>query len=352
MSDPCSGQRAHTDAVVMLVQQKHSSYDAKHSTEASSVVDNLRAYYSAVAAADVLLWHEGNYSLPASQVDGSDSVNVRSCNLQCTAGWGPPRGMSVPPVLRMWGVPFSLGYRNMIRWYSVTIWTTLFELGYRHVMRIDDDSVFLSRVPYNLFDRLRTRGAVYGYRQTSSECGSAAFKPFVTQAMNLSIPYCRVEEEIQGFYNNFFISDISWWLTPAVQRFVRAFDASGLIYTQRDNDLVFQSAVVRLLSTRSATLKFADWGYAHITVNSGRWLYGGASVGSNEPAEVEAVDRRFQAWARNRYNISVRTHQQRCGSETLLVSSKHRGFWHVAPSCPYFDRNESGTECNTRLQRC
>ena len=158
---PCSGQLAHTDAIVMLVQQKHSSYDAKHSTEASSVVDNLKSYYSAVAASDVLLWHEGDYSSSAPE---DPSVNVRLCNLKHTSGWGQPHGVSVQPVLRMWGVPFSLGYRNMIRWYSVTIWTTLFELGYRHVMRIDDDSVFLSRVPYNIFDRLRVRGAVYGYR--------------------------------------------------------------------------------------------------------------------------------------------------------------------------------------------
>ena len=110
--------------------------------------------------------------------------------------------------------------------------------------------------------------------------------------------------------------------------------------------------MVRLLSTRSATLKFTDWGYAHITVNGQRWLYGGASVGSNEPSEVDAVDRRFQAWAHDRYNVSVTTHRQRCGSETLLVRSKHGGFWHVAPSCPYFDRNTTAVGCDVRLQRC
>ena len=348
----------------MMVQNKHSTYDSRHSTEAGSVVDNLVHYYKAAADADVLLWHDDNFTLASD----SQTVNTRLCNLLESGGWGPPEGMNVSSVLRVGpgknkknskSTPFSLGYRNMIRFYSVTIWPTLYGLGYRFVMRIDDDSLFLSPVPYNLFDRMREKGAIYAHRQTSTECGSSEFRPFVTKALNLSRRYCgfsksdqksrlAAEEEIQGFYNNFFVSDISWWLSPTVQRLVLAFDKSGLIYTRRDNDLVFQSAAVKLLSPRTAIYKYVDWAYAHITVNDGKWCHGGASTGTLKLSDVDAIERRFVRWAHERYNVSVIPHRFHCAPEVLLTRSRTKFFMHYSPTCPTYDRHLYGSTRNPK----
>ena len=65
---------------------------------------------------------------------------------------------------------FSAGYRYMIRFYAVTIWRTLRRLGYEWVMRMDDDSFILSPVHYNIFDDMRARNLLYGYRIISKEC--------------------------------------------------------------------------------------------------------------------------------------------------------------------------------------
>ena len=40
----------------------------------------------------------------------------------------------------------------------MTIWPTLARLGYEWVMRMDDDSFFLSDIAYNIFDDMRARG--------------------------------------------------------------------------------------------------------------------------------------------------------------------------------------------------
>ena len=53
---------------------------------------------------------------------------------------------------------------------QVTIWPTLQRLGYEYVMRMDDDSFFLSAVDYNIFEDMRRRDALYAYRGLSREC--------------------------------------------------------------------------------------------------------------------------------------------------------------------------------------
>ena len=103
-------------------------------------------------------------------------------------------------------------------------------------MRMDDDSFFLSPVPYNIFEDIRRRGALYAYRTLSREC-PVIFGDFVedfveyvsqTQRRLASMRqllgprrkqpgvsykpwYCPGPGRL-GFYNNWFVTKISWWL--------------------------------------------------------------------------------------------------------------------------------------------
>ena len=152
----------------------HTTYDASHDS-LSNLRRSLRllwTHYAALPAADVLLWHEGDFSesdirelLPwANATSSSSAVNVRSCLLDCCSGWGaPPTVRSLhmqggrvhipeyTPNFRLW----APGYLYMIRLYAVTLWGTLRRLGYSHVMRMDDDSFIHSPVAQNLFQTLR-----------------------------------------------------------------------------------------------------------------------------------------------------------------------------------------------------
>lgn len=59
----------------------------------------------------------------------------------------------------------------MIRWYAVRIWPTLHDMGYKWVCRLDDDSLLLSEIPFNLFSFMRSRGFDYAYRNVAMERG-------------------------------------------------------------------------------------------------------------------------------------------------------------------------------------
>ena len=318
----CEGKpQTSKDAIVMLVQKKHSTYDVGHSVDILGPLAALLKSYPDVVHADVLLWHEGDFTLADIPVHDLKPLNIRLCNFNCTRGiWGPPGGFTPPPMF------WSVGYRNMIRFYAVTIWQVLTYLGYEYVLRLDDDSNFMSHIPYNLFDALRYKGAIYGFRQGANECGSKRFGPFVDSyvAKKNIMPkhgpitgnYCSSLAR-DGYYNNFFVSQLAWWQEQHVAEFVQAFDESKLIYTDRDNDLIFQTAVVKLFAEKSQVLKYVDWSHAHVTVSGGQWTYGGASIGTEVPNPEDQIQY-FQSWMAERYNVAVQLNSNLFGKCNVI----------------------------------
>ncbi|CAB9510861.1 glycosyltransferase family 15 protein [Seminavis robusta] len=306
------GGKMSSDAIVMLIQKKHSSYADDHTVDIAGPLLSLQSAYKAVRAADVLLWHEGEFALSDIPLDKLQGMNVRLCNLMNADGiWGPPPGAIVPPKSKK--MPWAVGYRNMIRFYGVTIWNVLSELGYDYMMRLDDDSNFMSPIPYNMFDALRNQNAVYGYRQESQECGSKKFSPFMDRFIkkNKIVPkhgaiegsYCDSKIGRFGYYNNFSVTKVSWWHEPLPALLVRKFDESNLIYTDRDGDLILHTAVVKLFAEPKEVLKYVDWTYAHVTVNHGTFVWGGVSFGTEDQDNEEQQTARFHKWMAQRWGI-------------------------------------------------
>jgi hypothetical protein len=85
-----------------------------------------------------------------------------------------------------------------------------------------------------------------------------------------------------GYYNNFFVAKVAWWMTPIVNQIVRAFDDSDLIFIDRTNDLVFQTAVITLLTDISERHHYLDWSYQHHTIVRGVVTWGGLETGSSD----------------------------------------------------------------------
>ncbi len=200
---------------------------------------------------------------------------------------------------------------------QVTIWPTLQRLGYEYVMRMDDDSFFLSAVDYNVFEDMRRRDALYAYRGLSREC-PWVFGDFVEDFVDyIGMPqadeappreawqgcrngncgpprpnvsrrqarvgyrpwYCSVTGKL-GFYNNWFVTKIAWWLDePRVAQFIGAFDRSNLIFTVRSNDLIFQTAAIKLFMPKERRRRYSDFSYQHHTIRNGSVLYGGVEAG-------------------------------------------------------------------------
>ena len=94
--------------------------------------------------------------------------------------------------------------------------------------------------------------------------------------------YCEGPGKL-GYYNNWFVTKIDWWnANPDVARMVDAFDRSNLIFSHRSNDLIFQTAVIKLLMPLAKRKRFADFTYQHHTVSDGVVKYGGIEAGYSD----------------------------------------------------------------------
>jgi alpha 1,2-mannosyltransferase len=267
---------------------------------------------------DVLIFHEGDFT-EAEELeiaDGRKTIKFVEVHL------GPPDFLSPSEIPDVWvssnGSRFGVGYRNMIRFYAVSIFDILHEIGYEWVLRLDDDSFLHSRIEYNLFDYMAKNGYEYGYRVDTRDSETTAigfgdavlaylaaenvtptffwehvvYKPkvhlknIIRAALMRVRPHRRyrmrpiLQYDLWGYYNNFFITKIAFWRRRDVQAFIRHFDRIGGWYKYRWGDLIFQSATVQIFLDKDQVHKFTDWTYEHATIKDGRVLWGGVFQGS------------------------------------------------------------------------
>ena len=150
--------------IVYLAQARHSSYgrDSLKLLRGSvaSLADNYLSLTNPID--DVLFLHFGE--VPTSEQHSL----VRLCGVGIHARFAlvPSKYSTLPPgttPIKKWLHPnkFSVGYRHMIRLYTIGIWHIVAAEGYEYVMRMDEDSVILSPIQYNIFERMRSRGIEY-----------------------------------------------------------------------------------------------------------------------------------------------------------------------------------------------
>ena len=277
-----------TRGVIVIVSQnkEHSSYH--YVRKLTMTLDLLYEHYNNDARDDVVICHEGDFDAETQQFYLDKYKGLRFF-LLTGENWA-----AVPPSAadrRTWITPsswppFGLGYRKMIRWWFVRVWPTMHALGYTHVVRFDDDSFLLSRIPYNMFDFMASRGYIYAYRNIARESGETGsqFYAFVRQyyrAAGLNstgwlLDACpgakSIDDflpsfcgELYGVYNNFFVAEVAFWMRADVQHFIKHVDRSGKMFTLRWNDLILQSVAVQLFCPRERVHRFVGWGYAHFS---------------------------------------------------------------------------------------
>ena len=98
-----------------------------------------------------------------------------------------------------------------------------------------------------------------------------------------------------GFYNNFFITKVDFWLRPDVQSLIHHFDRSGGIYKYRWNDLIFQTVAVQIFLPQSRVHKFTDWTYEHATFKNDKLDWGGIypGMGDEENPTIQEFQKKF-----------------------------------------------------------
>mmetsp|Transcript_6932 Transcript_6932/g.10594 ORF Transcript_6932/g.10594 Transcript_6932/m.10594 type:complete len:468 (+) Transcript_6932:2-1405(+) len=280
-------------AIVILAQNRHHpTYGRNSNAMLKKTLDNIYKFYNNKQKDDIIIFHEGDFQNPHDQEDVQNGrAEIRFVALS-GADWEvyPP---SIIGTENSWSAEVHIGYRHMIRFYAVRIWQIMANLGYDYVCRFDDDSYLLSEIPYNLFDHMQEHGYDYAYRNTAMESGWSGTKwwrwhqPYISsmeQKFNgtassrpawllqqcekckiFSIKCCG--SWFKGFYNNFFVANVSRFLEPDIQDYLATMDESGRMYTLRWNDLIIQSMAVQLFIPQHKVHRFRDFSYAH---NSGK----------------------------------------------------------------------------------
>lgn len=213
----------------------------------------------------------------------------------------------------------------MIRFFTLGLWSVVASEGYQYVMRLDADSYIRSPIGYNLFSFMRARQIDYAYRLAAWEDSTGthgdrfhnfvrnyAIKHQITPEWLLepcpasvrslqtySLDHCG---PLYAPYNNFFITNISFWLSFPVHAFLTAIDSSHTIYTERWGDLLWHAAAIQLFMPVNKVHMFSDFAYEHVSLRgyairgSRRTctLYGGIAVSSAVGDDEAAINRTIQ----------------------------------------------------------
>jgi hypothetical protein len=315
-------------AIVYLAQ--NTARDRQYGRDSRSLLekslDLLFQNYNNQFQHDVLIFHEGDFE----EQDQREIARGRKAIKFHEIHFERPPFLPMEEIPETWGKGggYSLGYRNMIRFYAVLLVEIVQDLGYDWFFRMDDDSFLHSRVEYNLFEFMEDNGYEYGYRVDYCEWGPAAIgfgeavlaylaaekqitptflgehlfyaspkthaKNFLKMLLmrfqthkqyRISAP---IEYDLWCYYNNFFITKVAFWKRPDVQAFVRHFDRIGGWYKYRWGDHIFQSAAIQIFLEKRKVHKFTDWTYEHATIRNGKLLWGGIYQGSKD-SDVTAL---------------------------------------------------------------
>ena len=100
-----------------------------------------------------------------------------------------------------------------------------------------------------------------------------------------------------GFYTNFFIADLQFFLKPSVSHFLREIDRRGFFYRKRFGDLLVHSLAVYTFAPPTQIHRFLDFTYEHVTIDYFKdqekecISWGSIQAGYNDPNGEATVDK-------------------------------------------------------------
>lgn len=264
---------------------KDETYGRDSRTMLEKSLDSLYLNYNNEFKHDIIIFYDSKYPFTESDIqDISKGRKEIRFQLIPDSLWCPPECEEIRknPNPKRWIDPkFSIGYRNMMRWYGILIYKYLVDLGYEWYMRMDDDSLIHSRIEYDLFKFMYDNQYEYGFRSYCNDglgvsqgliefckkyCDNNDIKPTFLHRYGMYNEISTTSKHnILGYYNNFLISKLAFWMREDVQKFLQAYDQSGYQYTRRWNDLISQAVTVQIFMDRNKVYHFNDWCYEHTT---------------------------------------------------------------------------------------
>lgn len=308
LHDEEGGRRCSNNAIVYLAQKKHSSYDRDSYQSLLRSLRLLQKNYLSqgrnVDNVDVFVFHTGDFNVTdltvIEGVLGGIQGLVKLVDLSYTEFWSRPAANKDDNPSSWYAYPlFSEGYRRMMHWFAIDIWRFFAKLNvktgckYRYLFRLDEDSFLHSPIRYDIFNYMNRNEFVYGFRM-------CAYEMKVTQRMSKLwikrhasfVPERELSLDMCGFYNNFFVADLQYFLSAPVQSFLQFIDNQGHIYRRRLGDLMIHSMAVYWFAKPHSIHRFLDFTYEHSTLNStnGCVVWGGMQAGYDDANAVHTVN--------------------------------------------------------------
>ena len=172
------------------------------------------------------------------------------------------------PVLENIPCLSRISYRHMCRFHSKGVYQHPMIQMLDYHWRLDDDSVLLSPVNYDVFEFMQSRGLQYGYIWIHLDAYSCteglweATEDFI-RIFNVTPTFYNEWFRPRLFYNNFEISKVSLWLSPSYTAYVDYLDRLGGIYYHRWGDAPIKGLAVSMFLPKTQTHFFKDVGYRH-----------------------------------------------------------------------------------------
>jgi len=271
----CSGRRMSKDVIIYLGQKQHSSYDATHRNTLNASMASLALNYRRGRESDVIVWHEGDLSRDDANALESTSVNVRFCLLANATGWSVPKFVDpekLPPMVwslgyrkmirfyavTVWPTLKKLGYDWVMRMDDDSFILSPIKYNLFEAVRDRNDlyayRMLSAECPRTFSEFVRSfassddlvktsQAALFADTMKDSKVDVAfismctkfprhcrapqkrqkirdelakldinAHPELVAFAISKGMPYCAAIGQY-GYYNNFFITSIDWWLT-------------------------------------------------------------------------------------------------------------------------------------------
>mmetsp|Transcript_20984 Transcript_20984/g.60637 ORF Transcript_20984/g.60637 Transcript_20984/m.60637 type:complete len:387 (-) Transcript_20984:49-1209(-) len=163
----------------------------------------------------------------------------------------------------------DLGYTSMCRLWSGRLQSMSFLNDYKYYLRMDDDSLLMSPLSYDPFQRMEEHGLEYAFRSyQSDEWGIdqlwAVTKPFLSEDEIRISPFLVNGESYDGSqpYNNFHISTVAFWRDHRWQEVWNAYNKEHLFFKYRVGDANVHAMALTMMQPDRYAL-WDDMPYVH-----------------------------------------------------------------------------------------
>ena len=166
---------------------------------------------------------------------------------------------------------FTMGYRNMCRFFSGKFHELSILSNYNYYLRLDTDSYILTELHYDIFDFAKQNDLVYGYCEPAVQIDNPkvveGLKEFTKKyvVLNDITTYMNVDIIPEGkmFYTNFELGKVDWFINSEYIKYFNAIEDNGGIYIKRWGDAPIKYLGINLFCDPNKIIPIKGFTYQH-----------------------------------------------------------------------------------------